>query len=123
MGGEISAQGDVYSYGILLLEMFTGKRPTDNMFTDAFGLHSYVKMASAHKLMDIVDPKLSVEESSKTSKTREGCTIKTEELYLSIFHIAVSCAAEMPRDRMDINDALCKLQAIRNNLAQVATDN
>ena len=38
---------DVYSFGILLLEMFTGKRPTDAMFRDNFNLHNYVKMGSS----------------------------------------------------------------------------
>ncbi|CAK9138191.1 unnamed protein product [Ilex paraguariensis] len=32
LGSEISTNGDVYSYGICLLEMMTGKRPTDQVF-------------------------------------------------------------------------------------------
>ncbi|KAK8709741.1 hypothetical protein V6N13_060749 [Hibiscus sabdariffa] len=34
MGGPTSPEGDIYSYGILVLEMITGKRPTDDLFGD-----------------------------------------------------------------------------------------
>ncbi|KAI3853519.1 hypothetical protein MKX03_017250 [Papaver bracteatum] len=51
-GGEVSTQGDVYSYGILLLEMFTGKRPTDNMFKDGLNIHYFCKM---HELPERVE--------------------------------------------------------------------
>ena len=43
MGNEVSTYGDVYSYDILLLEMFTGKKSTDNIFQDGFNLHDYVE--------------------------------------------------------------------------------
>ena len=34
MGSKVSVEGDIYSFGIILLEMITGKRPTDEMFKD-----------------------------------------------------------------------------------------
>jgi serine/threonine protein kinase len=45
MGGQVSVLGDIYSYGILLLEMFTGKRPTDDMFKDGLNIHKFIAMA------------------------------------------------------------------------------
>ena len=58
MGGEASTEGDVYSYGVLVLEMFIGKRPTANMFKDCLDLHNFVKMALPKRLIQVVDPLL-----------------------------------------------------------------
>ncbi|XP_048420835.1 receptor kinase-like protein Xa21 [Pyrus x bretschneideri] len=49
MGSEVTTNGDVYSFGILLLKLFTGKRPTNGMFVSTFttvkmGIDSSVQM-------------------------------------------------------------------------------
>ena len=58
MENEVLTYGDVYSYGILLLEMFTGKRPIDNIFQDSLNLHNFVKGALSERIADIIDPTL-----------------------------------------------------------------
>ncbi|XP_058111194.1 probable LRR receptor-like serine/threonine-protein kinase At3g47570 [Magnolia sinica] len=63
MGGKASTQGDVYSYGILLLEMITGKGLTDDVFKDNLSLHHFAKLALSKQVMEIVDPQLLLEEA------------------------------------------------------------
>ncbi|MFS7965574.1 putative protein kinase RLK-Pelle-LRR-XII-1 family [Helianthus anomalus] len=59
LGNEVSTSGDMYSYGILLLEMLTGKKPVDPMFEGQLGLHSYARIALADGcVLQIVDPVL-----------------------------------------------------------------
>ena len=43
MGCKISTAGDVYSYGVILLEMLTGKHPTDDIFKDGLNLHGLIR--------------------------------------------------------------------------------
>ncbi|XP_058003966.1 putative receptor-like protein kinase At3g47110 [Hevea brasiliensis] len=56
IGGTASKEGDVYCYGILVLEMFSGKRPTNKIFEDRLALHEFVKDALPERLELITDP-------------------------------------------------------------------
>ncbi|XP_070665424.1 probable LRR receptor-like serine/threonine-protein kinase At3g47570 [Malus domestica] len=53
IGGQVSIFGDIYSYGVLLLEMFTGKRPTGDMFRDGISIHQFTAMALPDHVIDI----------------------------------------------------------------------
>ncbi|KHG14432.1 hypothetical protein F383_17994 [Gossypium arboreum] len=56
MGSELSTKGDVYSYGILLLEMSTEKRPTDERFREGLSLRNFVKATLPERIIKVADP-------------------------------------------------------------------
>ncbi|XP_062080030.1 probable LRR receptor-like serine/threonine-protein kinase At3g47570 [Humulus lupulus] len=120
-GSKISSEGDVYSFGILLLEIFTGKRPTDDHFEDGLSLNQLVKRALRRNVvMDIVDQSLLIElgqedeEASSSNTVMEKSRRKIHECLVSILAIGVKCSEELLRERMKISDALKELQEIKS---------
>lgn len=54
LGGNPSIQGDVYSFGVLVLELITGKRPTNVVFHEGLTLHEWVKHHYPHDIESII---------------------------------------------------------------------
>ena len=119
MGSELSTKGDVYSYGILLLEMFTGKRPTDEKFKEGLSLHNFVKEALPERVTDIIDPIL-LQESVRggivaditLNENNLGNDIHLQCLN-SILEIGLACSTGSPSERMDMSNVITKLCSIR----------
>ena len=116
VGCDVSTKGDVYSYGILLLEMITGKRPTNPMFEGGLNLHNYASMALPNRVMEIADPKLLNNADEVIQKHNCGDTDRTEECLISMVKIGVSCSMELPQERWDIIKALSELYLVRDIL-------
>nr|XP_023892073.1 probable LRR receptor-like serine/threonine-protein kinase At3g47570 [Quercus suber] len=114
LGSEVSTKGDVYSYGILLLEMITGKRPTDSVFEGGLNLHNYASMAIPDGVMEVVDPKL-LNNVDEVLGNHNGCLAnKIKECLISMVKVGVACSMELPQERWDISKAISELHLVRD---------
>ncbi|KAL5991490.1 hypothetical protein ACLOJK_012399 [Asimina triloba] len=122
--GTASQKGDVYSYGILLLEMITGKEPTDYMFEESLNLHRFVKCALPDRVTEIADPYILLEgvEDSQSDKSRMNFRNKMSDCLGSMARIGIVCSAESPRERMEMNEVVSQMHVIRNCLLGVTKE-
>ncbi|RVW22771.1 Receptor kinase-like protein Xa21 [Vitis vinifera] len=105
--GIVSTRSDVYSYGIMLLQVFARKKPTDEMFVGDLTLKSWVE-SLASTVMEFVDTNL-------LDKEDEHFAIK-ENCVLCIMALALECTAESPEERINMRDVVARLKKIRIKL-------
>ncbi|BBG93619.1 Leucine-rich repeat protein kinase family protein [Prunus dulcis] len=133
MGGQVSILGDIYSYGILLLELFIGKRPTDDMFKYGLSIHQLAAMALPNHVMDIVDPSLLLEtdgedddddrydndiQEKPITRYHVGGQLQArrlEECFVSVMRIGLSCSAMSQPERMSMDVVVNKMKTIRDS--------
>ncbi|XP_047327790.1 probable LRR receptor-like serine/threonine-protein kinase At3g47570 [Impatiens glandulifera] len=114
MGSEASTIGDMYSFGIVLLEIFCKRRPTDELFKDGLNLAGFAKAALPDRVIEIVDPILVEEAITHNSSSN------IEASLAFIIGIAVACCEYSPKERMDISNVIIELQHIRSNFLVAA---
>ncbi|KAJ9167431.1 hypothetical protein P3X46_022085 [Hevea brasiliensis] len=134
MGGLASKEGDVYSYGILVLEMFSERRPTDEMFKGGINLHDFVKAALPKRLLQIVDPNLlpgeianeeyedgEILEAEQTNHhgNMSQVIVNVRRCLVSILEIGVACSVESPMERMTMADVMKKLHLIKKTFLDI----
>ena len=113
MGGQASIEGDAYSYGIILLEMFTGVSPTDERFRDGLSLHMHVEMAFSDGVTEIIDNRLfPVNDGGEYANVTEdihGCLV-------SVIRCGLLCSKLSPKERIGIKEVVRKLNCARVKL-------
>ncbi|XP_044330067.1 probable LRR receptor-like serine/threonine-protein kinase At3g47570 isoform X2 [Triticum aestivum] len=114
MGCEISVAGDLYSFGVLLLELLTGKRPTDDMFVDGLSLCKFSESMFPDRVAEILDPHMAHEE-------HQGCTEAWMERYIvPLVALGLSCTMESTKDRPGMKDVCAKLSDIRASFLELS---
>ncbi|KAJ9160279.1 hypothetical protein P3X46_025693 [Hevea brasiliensis] len=136
IGGEPTTYGDVYSFGIILLEIITGRRPIDKVFTDGLNLHNFVRSKLLGQVMQVLDPKLiatgevgaeefvednenesddgqtEIQENNVNVENMKLQGSNVQKCVVSVLKIGLACSAKLPGDRMNMTDVTRKLNII-----------
>ncbi|XP_022717346.1 probable LRR receptor-like serine/threonine-protein kinase At3g47570 [Durio zibethinus] len=108
--GIVSTKGDIYSFGILLMETFTRKKPTDEMFSEETSLKCWVKESLPSAVVRVVDANL----LNTTERKRSAA----KDCILSILQLALECSAELPAERIDMKEVVARLKKIKIKFLQ-----
>ncbi|XP_044433962.1 probable LRR receptor-like serine/threonine-protein kinase At3g47570 [Triticum aestivum] len=106
MSEEISSKGDVYSFGVLLLQMITGRSPTDGKFSDGASLHEFVRRAFPDNICEVVDPTM-LQDDSNATEVMKNCVIP-------MVKIGLSCSMTSPKERPDMGQVSAEILRIKH---------
>lgn len=109
--GLVSTRCDVYSYGVMLMETFTRRRPSDDMFVGDSNLKSWIGSSLRDSPNEVVDANLVMDLEEERFDKNMQCV-------LSILDLALKCSAESPGDRFNMKEALAELQKIKRRFSQ-----
>uniref|UniRef100_A0A1J3JRL3 non-specific serine/threonine protein kinase n=1 Tax=Noccaea caerulescens TaxID=107243 RepID=A0A1J3JRL3_NOCCA len=110
---QVDKKSDIYSYGVILLEIITGKRSVEPEFGEGKSIVDWVRSK--------LKTKEDVEEVLDKSMGR-SCSITREEMK-QMLRIALLCTSRSPTDRPPMRDVLLFLQEAKPKRKAVGVDN
>lgn len=96
--GKASRKSDVFSFGIMLLEVFTGKKPTDTLFVGELSLRQWVHQAFPSRISHILDGNVQKDDEiiHHTSKPLEVSPGIMHSTLISVLELGMLCTSEVP---------------------------
>jgi serine/threonine protein kinase len=96
---KVDHKSDIYSYGVVLMELLTGKRPIEPEFGECQDIVGWIleRLRTNRGVEELLDP------------TAGGLCDHVKEEMLLVLRIAVLCTAKSPKDRPSMRDVITML--------------
>ncbi|CAO2836500.1 unnamed protein product [Amaranthus hypochondriacus] len=110
---KVDEKSDIYSYGVVLLELVTGKKPLDPSFGESTDLVEWVlgKIRNNGGLEEVLDPEVAGQ-----------CKYIQEEMLL-VLRIALLCTAKLPKERPSMRDTITMLKEAKPRRKSICNNN
>ncbi|XP_020961252.1 probable LRR receptor-like serine/threonine-protein kinase At3g47570 [Arachis ipaensis] len=114
--GIISTKGDVYSLGIMLMETFTRKKPTDDLFVAGLSMKGWISESLSRAIDQVVDSNFLQDEGHHHVDDIIASTS-------SILKPALNCCEDLPEERMNMTDIAASLNKVKAKFFEASDKN
>ncbi|XP_071687111.1 uncharacterized protein [Rutidosis leptorrhynchoides] len=108
---KVDEKSDIYSFGVVLLELLTGKQPLDASFGESVDIVEWVRNKMNKREMDgVLDLEIGGD-----------CKFVQEEMLL-VLRIALLCTNKLPKERPSMRDVITMLSEAKPRRKSVCDD-
>ncbi|XP_031101966.1 leucine-rich repeat receptor-like protein kinase PXL1 [Ipomoea triloba] len=109
---KVDEKSDIYSYGVVLLELLTGKMALDPAFGEATDIVEWVRRKkSSNTSEEVLEPDIA------------GKCKHVQEEMLLVLKIALLCTSKLPKDRPSMRDIISMLAEAKPRRKSICEDN
>ncbi|CAL9076496.1 unnamed protein product [Musa acuminata var. zebrina] len=104
---DASSESDMYSLGVVVLEMLTQKDPINTNFLQSKDFHvptSLRNLVLEHKVSDVFNSELLIQSIDQSSTNEQGL--------LMLFRLAIACCSPSPASRPDTKHVISQIEDI-----------